>query len=192
MATRASSIADTLEPTLLTDDRVIAMGKVILKKETRRHGARYRSRHHQQRGGRLQRLGPEDLQDGRGRRRAASAIYIDKRGRRFYGKKAYDQAVLSPENTAHGFKRLMGTSTPFEFAGSGQSLTPEECSAEILRQLLAQAYLESGEQQVTGAIVTIPAAFNQMQCEATLRAAHAAGLERSACSRSRSRPPWRR
>ena len=72
----------------------------------------------------------------------------------------------------------MGTSTPFEFADSAQSLTPEECSAEILRQLLAQAYLESGEQQVSGAIITIPAAFNQMQCEATLRAAHAAGLEK--------------
>lgn len=107
-----------------------------------------------------------------------SAIYIHRSGRRFYGKKAYDHAVISPENTAQGFKRLMGTSTPFDFADSGQSLTPEECSAEILRQLLAQAYLESGEQQVRGAIITIPAAFNQMQCEATLRAAHAAGLEK--------------
>ena len=77
-----------------------------------------------------------------------SAIYIDKRGRRFYGKQAYEQAVLSPQNTALGFKRLMGTSTPFEFAISGQSLTPEECSTEILKQLLAQAYLESGEPQV--------------------------------------------
>jgi molecular chaperone DnaK len=105
-----------------------------------------------------------------------SAIYIHRSGRRFYGKKAYDYAIISPENTAQGFKRLMGTSTPFDFADSGQSLTPEECSAEILRQLLAQAYLESGEQQVTGAIITIPAAFNQMQCEATLRAARTAGL----------------
>ena len=107
-----------------------------------------------------------------------SAIYIDKRGHRFYGNKAYDQAVLSPQNTALGFKRLMGTSTPFEFSDSGQSLTPEECSAEILKQLLAQAYLESGERDVSGAIITIPAAFNQMQSEATLRAAQVAGLER--------------
>jgi len=107
-----------------------------------------------------------------------SAIYINRSGRRFYGKRAYDHAVISPENTAQGFKRLMGTSTPFDFADSGQSLMPEECSAEVLRQLLAQAYLESGAQQVTGAIITIPAAFNQMQCEATLRAAHAAGLEK--------------
>ena len=107
-----------------------------------------------------------------------SAIYIDKRRHRFYGKKAYEQAVLSPQNTALGFKRLMGTSTPFEFGDSGQSLTPEECSAEILKQLLAQAYLESGDQEVAGAIITTPAAFNQMQSEATLRAAQAAGLER--------------
>jgi molecular chaperone DnaK len=107
-----------------------------------------------------------------------SAIYINKSGRRFYGKRAYDQAVLSPQNTALGFKRLMGTSTPFEFTDTGQSLTPEECSAEILRQLLAQAYLESGEQNVTGAVITIPAAFNQMQSEATLQAAQAAGLQR--------------
>ena len=107
-----------------------------------------------------------------------SAIYIDKRGHRFYGKKAYEQAVLSPQNTALGFKRLMGTSTPFEFSDFGQSLTPEECSAEILKQLLAQAFLESGERDVSGAIITIPAAFNQMQSEATLRAAQVAGLER--------------
>ncbi len=107
-----------------------------------------------------------------------SAIYIDKRTHRLYGKRAYDQAVLSPDNTAHGFKRLMGTSTPFEFRDSAQSMTPEECSTEILKQLLAQAYLESGEQQITGAIITIPAAFNQMQSEATLRAAQMAGIEK--------------
>jgi molecular chaperone DnaK len=105
-----------------------------------------------------------------------SAIYIDKRGHRLYGRRAYDQALLSPDNVAMGFKRLMGTSTPIQFAGSGQSMTPEECSAEILKQLLGQAYTESGVQESTGAIVTIPAAFNQMQSEATLRAARAAGL----------------
>jgi molecular chaperone DnaK len=107
-----------------------------------------------------------------------SAIYIDRRGHRFYGQKAYDQAVLSPHNTAHGFKRLMGTSTPLAFVDCGLSLTPEECSAEILQQLLAQAYPESGEREVSGAIITIPAAFNQMQSEATLRAADAAGLDK--------------
>jgi molecular chaperone DnaK len=72
----------------------------------------------------------------------------------------------------------MGTSTPIEFRGSGQVMTPEECSAEILRQLVSQALLETNVSEVEGTAITIPAAFNQMQSEATLRAAGLAGLDR--------------
>src|SRR6516165_8952270 len=107
-----------------------------------------------------------------------SVIYIDQRGHRLYGRRAYEQTRLSPDNVAKGFKRLMGTSTPIKFRASGQVMTPEECSAEILRQLVSQAVLETNESEITGTAVTIPAAFNQMQSEATLRAAAAAGLDR--------------
>src|ERR1700685_454997 len=107
-----------------------------------------------------------------------SVIYIDKRGHRLYGRRAHDQALVSPDNVAAGFKRLMGTSTSIEIKGVDLKLTPEECSAEIIRQLLGQASTETGSDKVTGAVVTIPAAFNQMQSEATLRAAKLAGLER--------------
>ena len=107
-----------------------------------------------------------------------SVIYVDKRGYRLYGKRAYEQTMMSPDNVAKGFKRLMGTSTGFTFRASGQTMTPEECSAEILRQLVGQAVSESGVSEIEGAAVTIPAAFNQMQSEATLRAANAAGLDR--------------
>src|ERR1700744_1447292 len=107
-----------------------------------------------------------------------SVIFIDKRGHRLYGRRAHDQALISPDNVAAGFKRLMGTSTPIEVKGAEETLTPEECSAEIIRQLLGQAFTETGSEKVTGAVVTIPAAFNQMQSEATLRAAKMAGLER--------------
>src|ERR1700744_1458976 len=107
-----------------------------------------------------------------------SVIFIDKRGHRLYGRRAHDQALISPDNAAAGFKRLMGTSTPIEVKGAEVTLTPEECSAEIIRQLLGQAATETGNEAVTGAVVTIPAAFNQMQSEATLRAARLAGLER--------------
>src|SRR3984957_43787 len=107
-----------------------------------------------------------------------SVIYFDKRGHRLYGRRAHDQALVSPDNVAAGFKRLMGTSTPIEIKGANITLTPEECSAEIIRQLLGQAATETGNETVTGAVVTIPAAFNQMQSEATLRAAKLAGLER--------------
>jgi len=107
-----------------------------------------------------------------------SVIYFDKRGHRLYGRRAHDQALVSPENVAAGFKRLMGTSTPIEIKGANLTLTPEECSAEIIRQLLGQVATETGNEQVTGVVITVPAAFNQMQSEATLRAARMAGLER--------------
>ena len=106
-----------------------------------------------------------------------SVIYIDKRGHRLYGRRAHDQALIAPENVAAGFKRLMGSSTPIEVKGAGVTLTPEECSAEIIRQLLGQAATETGSDAITGAIITTPAAFNQMQAEATLRAAKLVGLE---------------
>ena len=109
-----------------------------------------------------------------------SVIHIDRRGNRTVGVRAYDQAILAPENVAQGFKRLMGTSTPLRFAASGQEMLPEEASAELLRTLVGYALLDSGEAAVDGAVVTIPAAFNQLQSEATLAAAHAAGLHRVA------------
>src|SRR5271169_4278275 len=92
-----------------------------------------------------------------------SVIYVDKRGHRLYGRRAYDQILIAPENVAAGFKRLMGTSTTIDLKGASMALTPEECSAEIIRQLLGQATTEAGSVDITGAIVTVPAAFNQMQ-----------------------------
>jgi len=109
-----------------------------------------------------------------------SAIFVDRRGYRIYGRKAYEQSLLSPENVAVGFKRLIGTSTPIELKASQTTLSAEDCTGEILRQLLGQAFTETGQSQITGAVVTVPAAFNQMQSEATLRAAEAAGLDSAA------------
>lgn len=108
-----------------------------------------------------------------------SVIYVDKRGARLYGRRAQDQVLLNPDSVAHGFKRLMGTSTPIELSGAGISLTPAECSADIIKQLLAQAATETGNAEVEGVVVTIPAAFNQMQSEATLRAVERAGITAS-------------
>ena len=105
-------------------------------------------------------------------------IYIDKRGHKFIGGRAYAQTILSPENVAQRFKRLMGTSSPMSLASAALEMSPEECSADIIRTLLGQAKTETGDFDADGAVVTIPAAFNQMQSEATIRAAGAAGLER--------------
>jgi molecular chaperone DnaK len=108
-----------------------------------------------------------------------SAIMLDRRGGMLVGKRAYDQSAFSPENVAQGFKRLMGTSSSIQFS-NGKTMTPEEASSEIIKALVAQARMSAGDFQVYGAIVTIPAAFNQMQCEATMRAAAEAGLSKVA------------
>lgn len=103
-----------------------------------------------------------------------SVIYNDGR-RRYVGKRAYDMAPAAPESTARLFKRLMGTSTPIHVKGSDTPITPEACSAEVLRTLFG--YLpEEVRQDVVGTVITVPAAFNQMQKDATLQAAELAGI----------------
>ena len=110
----------------------------------------------------------------------SSAIFVDKRGNKFFGFRAYKQLAISPKNVADGFKRLMGTSWTKEFAASGLVMTAEECSADILKQLVLQAGTESGGEEITGTVITVPAAFNQTQRQATARAAAAAGIEKVA------------
>ena len=109
-----------------------------------------------------------------------SVIHMDRRGNRTVGVRAYDQAILAPENVAQGFKRLMGTATPLHFAAANRDMLPEEASAELLRTLVGYALVEAGEAKVDGAVVTVPAAFNQLQSEATREAAAQAGLDRVA------------
>ena len=105
-----------------------------------------------------------------------SAIYIDRRGNKHIGKRAYDSAPLYPDNTAVLFKRLMGTSTPVEFPAVNLIKTPEECSAEILKVLFGYLPEELRNSPDTGTVITVPAAFNQMQKDATMQAATMAGL----------------
>jgi molecular chaperone DnaK len=107
-----------------------------------------------------------------------SAIMIDRRGGMFVGKRAYEQDAFSPENVGKKFKRLMGTTSPIEFKSAERTMSAEEASTEVLKTLLSQAKLAAGQFDLEGTVITIPAAFNQMQCEATMRAAEAAGIGR--------------
>jgi molecular chaperone DnaK len=109
-----------------------------------------------------------------------SAIYVDRRGNKYVGARAYNNAALDPANAALLFKRQMGTSTRFPIPNLGHELTAEECSAEILRAVygyLPDAVRGASE---TGAVITVPAAFDQMQKDATLAAAEAANIGRVA------------
>lgn len=105
-----------------------------------------------------------------------SAIFIDRRGNKYLGKRAYDSAAKNPDNAATKFKRMMGTSTPVKLAAVNITMTPEECSAEILKLCFGYLPEEIRNGGETGTVITVPAAFNQMQKDATLAAAEMAGL----------------
>ncbi|RFC37975.1 MAG: molecular chaperone DnaK [Candidatus Nitrotoga sp. CP45] len=105
-----------------------------------------------------------------------SAIFIDKRGKRYFGKTAYENAAKNPDNAATKFKRMMGTSTPIKLAAVEITMTPEECSAEILKLCFGYLPEEIRNNPDTGTVITVPAAFNQMQKDATMTAAEMAGI----------------
>ncbi|MHA6731964.1 Hsp70 family protein [Devosia sp. A369] len=107
-----------------------------------------------------------------------SAIMIDRRGGLFVGRKAYEQSAFSPQSVQQKFKRLMGTGSTIEFPGTDRLMTPEEASSEVIKSLVGQARRDLPDVEIEGAVITIPAAFNQMQSEATMRAARMAGLEK--------------
>ena len=107
-----------------------------------------------------------------------SVIYINKRGGKMYGQSAYNNEPRDPENTAKLFKRLMGSNTKIRFGGI--EMSPEECSAEILRTLFGYLPEDVRNDKKTGVVITVPAAFNQMQKDATKQAAFSAGIKRVA------------
>ena len=104
-----------------------------------------------------------------------SALYVDDAGAVVVGSAARARASQKPADTATEFKRLMGTDDTRTFPGSGKRMTPEELSAEVLKELLRWATVEAGRAPVA-AVITIPAMFQLPQCEATRRAAELAGI----------------
>ncbi len=104
-----------------------------------------------------------------------SAIYLDKRGR-YHGARAYQMLAHHPDRVALRFKRMMGTNTAIDLASADAKLTPEECSAEILRVLFGYLPEDLRAAGRLGTVITVPAAFNQMQKDATLEAARLADI----------------
>jgi molecular chaperone DnaK len=104
-----------------------------------------------------------------------SAILFARRSK-YLGTRAYNSAPWQHENAALLFKRLMGTSTPIKFPALSLTMSPEECSAEILKLLFGYLPEEIRNDSDIGSVITVPAAFNQMQKDATMQAAGMAGI----------------
>jgi molecular chaperone DnaK len=105
-----------------------------------------------------------------------SAIMMDRRGGMLVGRRAYEQAAFSPENVAQGFKRLMGSASMVSFSSTERKVSPEQASAEVIKALVSQARMAVGDFEPDGTVVTVPAAFNQLQSQATMRSASLAGV----------------
>ncbi len=102
-----------------------------------------------------------------------SVIAFTKDGQRLVGEPARRQAISNPDRTITAIKRKMGTS--YKVTIDGKDYTPQEISAMLLRKIKEDASAYLGE-EVTEAIITVPAYFNDNQRQATKDAGRIAGL----------------
>ena len=141
---------------------------------------------------------PRVISNREGSRTTASIVAFTEDGERLVGQIAKRQAIINPRNTVFSVKRLIGRKfsdpeivrarevLPFPLieAANGdvaieareKQHSPEEISAFILREIKAFAEEALGE-EITEAIITVPAYFNDSQRQATRDAGRIAGLE---------------
>jgi len=103
-----------------------------------------------------------------------SVVSIDDRGGIVTGEIAKQRLISHPDKTASLFKQFMGTAKAFKMGG--KTFRPEDLSALILRSLKsdAEAFLN---EEVTEAIISVPAYFNDTQRSATKAAGELSGLK---------------
>lgn len=117
---------------------------------------------------------PTVIANAEGDRTTPSVVGISKNGETLVGEVAKRQAVTEPDRTVASVKREMGTAWTKEI--DGKTFTPQEISARVLQKLKhdAEAYLGD---DVTEAVITVPAYFDDAQRTATKEAGQIAGLE---------------
>ena len=103
-----------------------------------------------------------------------SAISIQEDGSVLVGMAARERQSTHPKVTATAFKRLIGTAKLIKLGQ--QHWSAEDLSSLVLKSLKADAEAFLGE-EVTGAVITVPAYFNDKQRKATRRAGELAGLK---------------
>jgi len=140
---------------------------------------------------------PTVIANAEGFRTTPSVVAFAKNGDRLVGQIAKRQAVMNPENTFYSVKRFIGRrfeevanemtevsykvlnvggNVKIECPAKGEQYAPEQISAEVLRKLKEDASKYLGE-DVTQAVITVPAYFNDSQRQATKDAGKIAGLE---------------
>lgn len=118
--------------------------------------------------------GPVIIPNVLGERLTPSIVSVDENGEILVGQIAKERLITHPELTAAAFKRYMGTEKVFRLGR--YSFSPEELSSFVVKALKADAEAYLG-QEVTEAVISVPAYFNDTQRKATKRAAEIAGLK---------------
>ncbi|WP_294770178.1 molecular chaperone DnaK [uncultured Rhodoferax sp.] len=138
------------------------------------------------------------IENAEGARTTPSIIAYQEDGEVLVGASAKRQAVTNPKNTLYAVKRLIGRKftekevqkdidlMPYAIAAAdngdawvevrGKKLAPQQVSADVLRKMKKTAEDYLGE-EVTEAVITVPAYFNDAQRQATKDAGRIAGLE---------------
>ena len=141
---------------------------------------------------------PSVIINAEGLRTTPSVVAYTKKQELLVGQIAKRQAVINPENTFFSVKRFIGSKENEISAGAKQlpykvvkdsnenikikcpalnkEFSPEEISAQVLRKLINDATTYLG-QEVTQAVITVPAYFNDSQRQATMDAGKIAGIE---------------
>ena len=138
---------------------------------------------------------PIVIANSEGKRTTPSVVGFTADGERKVGDPAKRQAITNPKKTVYSIKRFMGenwgqvqkeiTRVPYEVVNEGnmprvaidgRNYTPQEISAMVLQKMkkTAEDYLG---QEVTEAVITVPAYFSDSQRQATKEAGQIAGLE---------------
>ena len=118
--------------------------------------------------------GPEIIPNRLGKNLTPSVVSIDEEGQVYVGETAKERGLLYPDSCASVFKRDMGSNK--EYRLSGKKYRPEELSSLVLRALKEDAESYLGE-EVTEAVISVPAYFNDSRRRATKRAGELAGLK---------------
>ncbi|BCO38024.1 molecular chaperone DnaK [Mycobacterium heckeshornense] len=116
---------------------------------------------------------PTVIANSEGSRTTPSIVAFARNGEVLVGQPAKNQAVTNVERTVRSIKRQMGTDWKIEI--DGKKYTPQEISARILMKLKRDAEAYLGE-DITDAVITVPAYFNDAQRQATKEAGQIAGL----------------
>ena len=118
--------------------------------------------------------GPRVIPNRLGKHLTPSVVSVDAEGNVFVGETAKERMSLYPDTVAQTFKRSMGTER--DYVLSGRHFKPEELSAMVLRSLKEDAEQFLGK-EVTEAVISVPAYFDDKRRKATKRAGELAGLK---------------